>query len=78
MENHKDIPEPHDSMKVEPPIATLVIQNTEEETSIDAARMVCAHQRLIEDILTRGGKVTGKVRCLECGAAIDDPHHSQK
>jgi len=34
----------------------------------------CAHSRLIEDVLTRSGKRTGNVRCLECGATFDDPH----
>jgi len=34
----------------------------------------CAHQRLIDEVLTRGGKRTGKVRCLECGAVFEDPY----
>ena len=38
----------------------------------------CLHGRIIDDILTRGGKRTGKVRCLECGTKIDDPYHSVK
>lgn len=38
----------------------------------------CKHGRLIDNILTRGGKITGKVRCLECGAVIDDPYFSRK
>ncbi|WP_455389564.1 hypothetical protein [Petrachloros mirabilis] len=35
----------------------------------------CGHQRLIDDVLTRGGKRTGKVRCLECDVVFDDPYH---
>ena len=34
----------------------------------------CTHSRAIDDVLTRGKKRTGKVRCLECGAVFDDPH----
>lgn len=34
----------------------------------------CGHKRLIDDVLTRGGRRTGKVRCLECGAIFDDPY----
>ena len=51
-----------------------VLQNAEEESGTTTLNSACAHQRLIDDILTRGGKRTGKVRCLECGAEIDDPY----
>lgn len=34
----------------------------------------CAHGRMIDEVRTRGGKRTGKVRCLECQAIIDDPY----
>lgn len=34
----------------------------------------CAHERLIDDVLTRGGKRTGNVRCRECGAVFADPY----
>ncbi|MCP9438780.1 MAG: hypothetical protein NNA20_12200 [Nitrospira sp.] len=37
------------------------------------SRILCAHQRIIDDVRTRRGKPTGKVRCLECGAIFDDP-----
>ncbi|MDH5499332.1 MAG: hypothetical protein OEY60_16830 [Nitrospira sp.] len=39
---------------------------------------VCAHGRLIDEVRTRGGKRTGKVRCLECQAVIDDPYQGTK
>jgi hypothetical protein len=55
-----------------------VLQNTEEESSTTILNTACAHQRLIDDILTRGGKRTGKVRCLECAAEIDDPYRGQR
>jgi hypothetical protein len=38
----------------------------------------CAHGRLIDEVRTRGGKRTGKVRCLECQAVIDDPYLGMK
>lgn len=38
----------------------------------------CTHQRVIDDVLTRGGKRTGKVRCLECGTIFDDPYQGSK
>ncbi|MGE3976604.1 MAG: hypothetical protein AB7F94_03365 [Nitrospira sp.] len=59
---------------------TRVIQNAEAETEtgIGFEATACAHQRLIDDILTRGGKRTGKVRCLECRAIFDDPYKGFK
>lgn len=38
----------------------------------------CTHSRAIDDVLTRGKKRTGKVRCLECGAIFDDPYQGSK
>ncbi|MBK9308217.1 MAG: hypothetical protein IPM58_14320 [Nitrospira sp.] len=38
----------------------------------------CVHGRLIDEVRTRGGKRTGKVRCLECQAIIDDPYQGMK
>jgi hypothetical protein len=38
----------------------------------------CTHMRLIDDVLNRAGKRTGKVRCLECGAAFEDPYQGLK
>jgi len=38
----------------------------------------CVHRRAIDDVLTARGKRTGKVRCLECQAIIDDPYHGTK
>ena len=34
----------------------------------------CVHGRMIDEVRTRGGKRTGKVRCLECQSIIDDPY----
>ena len=38
----------------------------------------CAHSRLIDDVRTAQGKRTGKVRCLECQAVINDPYQGTK
>jgi hypothetical protein len=57
---------------------TQVIQNAEAETGIGFEETSCAHQRLIDDILTKSGKRTGKVRCLECRAIFDDPYKGFK
>ena len=37
----------------------------------------CIHGRMIDDVLTRSKKRSGKVRCLECGAIFDDPYRDQ-
>lgn len=39
---------------------------------------ICTHSRAIDDVLTARGKRTGKVRCLECHAVIDDPYLGAK
>ena len=56
------------------PKEAQVTRDAEAEFEIDLQETSCAHQRLIEDILTKGGKRTGKVRCLECRAIFDDPY----
>jgi hypothetical protein len=38
----------------------------------------CTHGRLIDEVLTRSGKPTGQVRCLECGATFDDPYLGER
>jgi hypothetical protein len=57
---------------------TRAIRNAEAETGIGSEEAACAHQRLIDDILTKSGKRTGKVRCLECRAIFDDPYKGLK
>jgi len=57
---------------------TQMIQETGRKSSSTASNLFCAHQRMIDDVLTRGGKRTGKVRCLECGAVFDDPYQGSK
>lgn len=57
---------------------TRANQNVEAETGIGLEVTTCAHQRLIDDVLTKSGKRTGKVRCLECRAIFDDPYKGVK
>lgn len=53
---------------------THLVQETGRNSSKTTSNACCTHQRIIDDVLTRGGKRTGKVRCLECGAIFDDPY----
>lgn len=55
-----------------------VIQETSPNPISPAFNTRCTHQRLIDDVLTRGGRRTGKVRCLECGTIFDDPYQGVK
>ncbi len=34
----------------------------------------CAHSRMISDSVSEEEQTDGKVRCLECGAIMPDPH----
>lgn len=49
-------------------------QLSREATSVAA----CTHSRLIDNVLNRAGKWTGKVVCRECGARFDDPYGGLK
>lgn len=55
---------------------TPLVQEPDRITGISVANTGCAHQRLIDDVRTRSGHPTGKVRCLECGVIFDDPYRS--
>ncbi|MDH4083283.1 MAG: hypothetical protein OEV99_06465 [Nitrospira sp.] len=57
---------------------THMIQETGRKSSETTSNACCTHQRLIDNILTRGGKRTGKVRCLECGTIFDDPYQGSR
>ena len=59
-------------------VETQVTQETVQKSSRSTPNAFCVHQRLIDDVLTRGGKRTGKVRCLECGTIFDDPYQGLK
>ncbi len=41
--------------------------------SEDEEEAVCTHSRMIDVMRTRDGRDTGQVRCVECGAVMDDP-----
>jgi hypothetical protein len=62
------------SQRTEMPMEALLVQSTSGTASIKA----CVHGRLINDVLTRDGKRTGKVHCVECGTRFDDPYHGLK
>jgi hypothetical protein len=57
---------------------TQIIEETGRGASRVTANAFCVHQRLIDDVLTRSGKRTGKVRCCECGTVFDDPYQGVK
>lgn len=57
---------------------TQLLQEAGRKSSKTTSNSCCIHQRIIDDVLTRGGKRTGKVRCLECGTIFDDPYQGSK
>lgn len=57
---------------------TQLIQETGEKQCRTTSDLLCAHQRIIDDVRTRSGRPTGKVRCLECEAIFDDPYQGSK
>lgn len=63
-------------LRMEAPMDTQAVQEIGHETGIFNSKTLCPHQRLIDDVRTRSGTPTGKVRCLECGTIFDDPHRS--
>lgn len=38
----------------------------------EGTRQPCAHQRLVDDLRDEQGRPTGKLRCVECNAALPD------
>lgn len=55
---------------------TQMSQEAVQEIRIPDSKILCTHQRLIDDVRTRSGRLTGKVRCLECGTIFEDPYKS--
>lgn len=53
---------------------SVTVQSTQDSIRTNP----CVHGRAIDDVLTRGKKRTGKVRCLECGTIFDDPYQGSK
>ncbi|TKS59466.1 MAG: hypothetical protein EWM72_02034 [Nitrospira sp.] len=76
MEKSQHVSGDEDSMPPtrEVPMEAQIIQ----ETNMATSKTLCAHQRLIDEVLTRSGKRTGKVRCLECGTIFEDPYRVQQ
>jgi len=52
-------------------------QETVPDIPLPDVKILCAHRRLIDDVLTKTGTRTGKVRCLECGTIFEDPYEPQ-
>ena len=48
------------------------------QSSEAGSAAACTHSRLIDNVVTRSGKWTGKVVCRECGARFDDPYGGLK
>lgn len=63
-------------LRMEAPMDTQAVQEIGHVIGIPHSKTFCAHQRLIDDVRTRSGTPTGKVRCLECGTVFDDPHRT--
>jgi hypothetical protein len=80
MDTSHDMPEDVESTPhvIEAPMDTHLIGGPVQDTGISVSKLLCAHQRLIDDVRTRSGKPTGKVRCLECETIFDDPYKSMK
>jgi hypothetical protein len=80
MENPRQVSgDEHSTLETaEVPMETQLIQETDLNPRKAISNACCVHQRLIDDILTRSGKQTGKVRCLECGTIFDDPYQGSK
>lgn len=57
---------------------TQMIQEACRNSNGTISNTVCIHQRMIDDVWTRDGKRTGKVRCLESEAIFNDPHRGSK
>ena len=62
--------------EMEAPMDPQVAHDIGQATAIPALKLLCVHQRLIDDVRSRSGKPTGEVRCLECGTIFDDPHRN--
>lgn len=62
------------AQRTEMPMEPLLFQAASRTAPIKT----CVHSRLIDDVLTRHGKRTGKVHCVECGAKFDDPYRGLK
>ena len=61
-------------LETEAPMDTQMVQELGQETALFPSKTLCVHGRLIDDVRTRSGTPTGKVRCLECGTIFDDPY----
>ena len=40
--------------------------------------VACSHSRMVSDSVTEEEHESGKVRCVECGTVVPDPHLKQE
>jgi hypothetical protein len=73
---HTSKPVESTPLDTDAPMNRQVVQESDRMTGLSASNTGCHHQRLIDDVRTRSGNPTGKVRCLECGVIFDDPYRS--
>jgi len=59
-------------------MGTQMVHQPAQKSDEATTNLLCAHQRMIDDVRTRSGSRTGKVRCLECGTVFDDPYQGSK
>ena len=52
-------------------------ERTSQPTSMSPS-CGCTHSRLISDNVTEEEQRAGKVRCVECGGIVPDPHLQRK
>jgi hypothetical protein len=77
--SHQVLGDEHSTLEeAEVSMETHMIPETDPKAGRTTSNADCTHQRLIDDVLTRGGKPTGQVRCLECGTIFDDPYQGSK
>ena len=66
------------SRTVSAPLEKRMASMTTQQGSSGTLVTTCSHSRLIDNVLTRDGKWTGKVVCRECGVKFDDPYRGLK
>lgn len=71
MEKPQRMSDDHSKLEeTEASMGTPMDQETGRNSINTTSNNFCSHQRIIDEVRTR----SGKVRCLECGATFDDPY----
>jgi hypothetical protein len=66
----EDVTVRHTEVPMSPRMETQTLKFPDHAAQTKA----CTHGRIIDDVLTKTGKRTGQVRCLECDVIFDDPY----